>query len=119
MRGKADAQVTILTLITADHAVPGDHPIRQIKPMVAKALIDLSPTLKSMYAETCLPSIPPEHLLKACLLIALYSVCSERQFSEQFHYDLLFKWFLDLNFIDPAKRNVCQHPFFSTMLESL
>ena len=54
-----------------------------------------------MYSETGRP-IPPEHLLKACLLIALYSVRSERQFCERLHYDLLFKWFLDLNIIDPA-----------------
>jgi transposase len=55
-----------------------------------------------MYAETGRPSIPPEHLLKACLLIALYSVRSERQFCERLQYDLLFKWFLDMNIIDPA-----------------
>ena len=102
MRGKADTQVTMLTLITADQLVPGDHPIRQIKPIVDKALIELSPTFNRMYAETGRPSIPPEHLLKACLLIALYSVRSERQFCERLHYDLLFKWFLDLNIIDPA-----------------
>ena len=35
-------------------------------------------------------------MLKACLLIALYSVRSERQFCERLHYDLLFRWFLDL-----------------------
>jgi transposase len=69
---------------------------------VDKALIELSPTFNRMYAETGRPSIPPEHLLKACLLIALYSVRSERQFCERLHYDLLFKWFLDLNIIDPA-----------------
>ena len=102
MRGKADTQVTMLTLITADQLVPEDHPIRQIKPIVDKALIELSPTFNRMYAETGRPSIPPEHLLKACLLIALYSVRSERQFCERLHYDLLFKWFLDLNIIDPA-----------------
>ncbi len=102
MRGKADTQVTMLTLITADQLVPGDHPIRQIKPIVDKALMELSPTVNRMYAETGRPSIPPEHLLKACLLIALYSVRSERQFCERLHYDLLFKWFLDLNIIDPA-----------------
>ncbi len=102
MRGKADTQVTMLTLITADQLVPGDHPIRQIKPIVDKALIELSPIFNRMYAETGRPSIPPEHLLKACLLIALYSVRSERQFCERLHYDLLFKWFLDLNIIDPA-----------------
>ena len=42
-------------------------------------------------------SIPPGHLLKASLLIARYSVRSERQFREQLGYNLLFKWFLDLN----------------------
>ena len=32
--------------------------------------------------------------------MALYSVRSERQFCERLDYDLLFKWFLDLNIID-------------------
>jgi transposase len=46
--------------------------------------------------------IPPEHLLKAGLLMAFYSIRSERQFCERLQYDLLFKWFLDLNVEDPA-----------------
>ena len=45
---------------------------------------------------------PPEHLLKGSLLIALFSVHFERQFCERLRYDLLFKWFLDLNVGDPA-----------------
>ncbi len=102
MRGKADTQVTMLSLVTANDLVPEDHPIREIKPMVENALRELSPTFSRMYAETGRPSIPPEHLLKACLLIALYSVRSERQFCERLKYDLLFKWFLDMNIIDPA-----------------
>jgi len=102
MRGKADTQVTMLSLVTANDLVPEDHPIRQIKPMVDKALAELSPTFNEMYAESGRPSIPPEHLLKACLLIALYSVRSERQFCERLQYDLLFKWFLDINISDPA-----------------
>jgi len=102
MRGKQDTQVTMLSLVTADQLVPEDHPIRQIRPIVDNALRQLSPTFNRMYAETGRPSIPPEHLLKGCLLIALYSVRSERQFCERLQYDLLFKWFLDLNIIDPA-----------------
>ena len=102
MRGKADTQVTMLSLVTADQLVPADHPIRQIKPIVDKALGGLSATFTRMYAENGRPSIPPEHLLKACVLIALYSVRSERQFCERLKYDLLFKWFLDLNIIDPV-----------------
>ncbi len=102
MRGNTNNQVTMLSLVTADQLVPEDHPIREIKPMVDNALRELSPTFARMYAETGRPSIPPEHLLKACLLIALYSVRSERQFCERLRYDLLFKWFLDLNIVDPA-----------------
>jgi transposase len=92
----------MFSLVTADQLVPENHPIREIKSMVDNALRELSSTFALMYAETGRPSIPPEHLLKACLLIALYSVRSERQFCERLRYDLLFKWFLDMNIIDPA-----------------
>ena len=102
MRGKADRQVTMLSALTPDQLVPQDHPIREIKPIVDRALNELTGTFSQMYAEIGRPSIPPEHLLKACLLIALYSVRSERQFCERLQYDLLFKWFLDLNIMDPA-----------------
>ena len=46
------------------------------------------------------PSLPPERLLKASLLIALYSVRSERTFSEELEYNLLFHWFLDMNLME-------------------
>jgi len=55
-----------------------------------------------MYTGRGRPSIPPEHLLKGCLLIALFSIRSERQFCEQLEYNMLYKWFLDLNIGDPA-----------------
>jgi transposase len=67
---------------------------------VEAALVDLEPTFGRMYAEIGRPSIPPEHLLKSCLLMARYSIRSERQFCERLRYDLLFKWFLDLNLED-------------------
>ena len=102
MRGKVDRQVTMLSSLTPDQLVPQDHPIRHIKPIVDQAFAGLSPVFSRMYAEVGRPSIPPEHLLKACLLIALYSIRSERQFCERLQYDLLFKWFLDLNIMDPA-----------------
>jgi transposase len=87
---------------TPDHFVPRDHPIRRIKPLAERALAELSPTFDGMYSAVGRPSIPPEHLLKGCLLMALFSVRSERQFCEQLQYNLLFKWFLDLNVADPA-----------------
>jgi transposase len=50
-----------------------------------------------MYSTVGRPSIPPERLIKSMLLIALFSIRSERQLCERLGYDLLFKWFVDLN----------------------
>ena len=100
MRGRAARQATMLTAVTPEDLVPQGHPIRRIKPMVDRALAELSPIFNRMYAANGRASIPPEHLLKACLLMALFSVRSERQFCERLEYDLLFKWFLNLNIMD-------------------
>jgi transposase len=51
----------------------------------------------AIYARIGRRSIPPEHLLKAQLLMALFSVPSARRFCDRLQYDMLFKWFLDLN----------------------
>lgn len=101
MRGKTTRQATF-TAITPDQKVPRNHPIRRIRALVEPVLKELSPVFEEMYAEIGRPSIPPEHLLKATLLMTLYSVRSERQFCERLDYDLLFKWFMDLNLEDPA-----------------
>ena len=100
MRGKTVQQATMLTAVTPDALVPQHHPIRRIKPMADRVLLKLSPTFDRMYAANGRASVLPEHLLKACLLMALFSVRSERQFCERLEYDLLFKWFLDLNIMD-------------------
>jgi transposase len=102
MRGKPENQIIMLSSLTPDQLIPQEHPIRKIKPLVDQALAELSPIFNQMYAEIGRPSIPPEHLLKACLLIALYSIRSERQFCERLRYDLLFKWFLGLNIMDDS-----------------
>lgn len=101
MRGRTIRQATF-TAITPDQKVPKNHPIRRIRALVEPVLKELSPVFEEMYAEIGRPSIPPEHLLKATLLMTLYSVRSERQFCERLEYDLLFKWFLDLNLEEPA-----------------
>ena len=101
MRGPTTRQAAF-TAITPDQKVPRNHPIRRIKALVEPVLKELSPLFDEMYRLIGRPSIPPEHLLKATLLMTLYSVRSERQFCERLEYDLLFKWFLDLNIDDPA-----------------
>jgi transposase len=54
-----------------------------------------------MYATSGRDSVPPERLLKASVLMALYSVRSERMFCEQLGYNLLFRWFLDMDMAEP------------------
>jgi transposase len=92
----------MLAFIDLEERVPVDHPLRTIKRLADDALAELSPELDAMYAEGGRPSIPPEGLLKASLLIALYSVRSERAFCEELDYHLLFRWFLDMNLIEPS-----------------
>ena len=72
MRGNAARQVEMLTAVTPDALIPQGHPMRRIKPMVARALAQLSPTFARRYAQNGRASIPPEHLLKAGLLMALF-----------------------------------------------
>ena len=55
-----------------------------------------------MYAAGGRASVPPETLLKATVLMAMYSIRSERAFCERLNYDLLFKWFLDMRIDQPA-----------------
>ena len=102
MRGQQDPQVTMLAFVDLEARVPPEHPLRIIKALADQALAALSPEFDRMYATVGRPSIPPERLLKASLLIALYSVRSERAFCEDLNYNLLYRWFLDMNLMEPS-----------------
>ena len=54
----------------------------------------------ALYSTTGRPSIAPERLLRATLLMVLYSIRSERQLMEQMQYNLLFRWFVGLEMDD-------------------
>jgi transposase len=95
MRGKPQAQPDFLTVINLNSKVPAKHPLRAIKQRVDAVLLKLSPLFDQLYANEGRCSIPPEQLLKARVLTALYSVRSERLFCEQLGYNLLWLWFLD------------------------
>lgn len=105
MRGTLDPQGDMLCLVSPESFVPADHPLRQIKPLADAALKRLSPIFDAMYAELGRPSIPPERLLKAKLLQAFYTIRSETLLVEAIHYNLLFRWFLDLNLTDAVWDN--------------
>ena len=96
MRGLPDPQLAMLTTLQPGDVIPADHPIRRIRKVVDAVLVELDDEFTAMYARSGRPSVPPEQLLKATILMAMYSIRSERAFCERLNYDLLFKWFLDL-----------------------
>ncbi|MEM9070818.1 MAG: IS5 family transposase [Myxococcota bacterium] len=102
MRGKNTKQSSMLCLMSPEERVPTNHPLRSIKKLADAALEELSPVFDEMYSSVGRPSVPPERLLKAMLLIALYSVRSERLFCEQLDYNLLFRWFLDMDMLESS-----------------
>lgn len=102
MRGIDGKQSTMFSIISPDQRVPADHPLRSVKRMADVILGELSSTFDAMYSQVGRPSIPPERLLKSQILMALYTVRSDRQFCEQLDYNLLFRWFLDMNADEPT-----------------
>jgi len=102
MRGEERRQRPILMVLNMEERIAKEHPLRRIKQLADAALRELSPVFDGMYSTVGRPSIPPERLLKASLLMALYTVRSERMFCEQLDYNLLFRWFLDLEMDEPS-----------------
>lgn len=102
MRGADDKQGSMFSVVSPERRIAQDHPLRRIKAMTDEVLRSLSTTFDAMYSKTGRPSIPPERLLKSQILMALYSVRSDRQFCEQLDYNLLFRWFLDMSADEPT-----------------
>lgn len=73
------------------------HLLRKLRLLVDSALASMDDEFDAIYARAGRPSAPPERLLKGQLLIALYSIRSDRQFCEQLDYNILFRWFLDMD----------------------
>lgn len=101
MRGRHTVQTSLITLLDVESRIPKTHPIREVKRLVHQVFRELDSHFDDLYAEKGRASIPPERLLGAKVLMALYSVRSDRQFCERLRYDLLFQWFLDINPDEP------------------
>jgi transposase len=102
MRGRRDPQPSLFYAIDVEGRIRPDHPLRPLKAAVDRILAGLSDRFDAAYSDTGRPGVPPERLIKALLLMALYSVRSERQLAERVDTDLLFRWFLDMSPEEPA-----------------
>lgn len=96
MRGRAIDGSELFHTFNLEDMVPAVHPVRLIKQRADAILRSMSRQFNASYGQTGRPSVPPERLIKAMLLQALYSIRSERQLCEQIQYNMLFRWFCDM-----------------------
>lgn len=97
MRGEKENQSELFFVIDVESRIRAEHPLRAVKKQVDSILRELDDTFAKAYSVKGRPGVPPERLLKALLLMALYSMRSERQLVERIDTDLLFRWFLDMS----------------------
>lgn len=67
-----------------------------MKAWADEILVDMRAGLSAAYSERGRPGIPPEQLLNAMLLRAIYSIPRDRRLMEAVEFNILYRWFLDL-----------------------
>ena len=67
MRGDDEQQAGMFSYLSPEERVPHDHPLRTIRLLVDRVLVELSPDFDRLYATVGRPSVPPEKLLRALL----------------------------------------------------
>lgn len=108
MRGRENRQSELFSyFVCPDERVPQNHPLRSIKADVERILESMSPDFDKLFESKGRPSIPPERILKSILLMALFSIRSERQFCEQLDYNILYRWFLEMTWDEASFTHSC------------
>ena len=100
MRRADVTQSAMFSYRTLEQRIPSSHPLRNLRKLVDDVLMTLHDDFAALYAKTGRPSIPPERLLRACLIQTLYSIRSERQLVQHIDYNLLYRWFVGLDMDD-------------------
>src|SRR5580698_2600895 len=100
MRGSDTQQSAMFSYLSPEQRVPVGHPLRRVREITDRLLVDLSDLFDQMYSTMGRPSIAPERLLRALLLQVLYTIRSERQLIEQLDYNILYRWFVGLDMDD-------------------
>ena len=77
--------------ISTEGRIPTSHLLRRLRCLADQALDRLTPHICRRYPEGGRPSFPPEQLLLALLLQAIYGIRLERLLIEQLEYILLFR----------------------------
>lgn len=102
MRGQDISQDAIFSYGSLEERIPASHPLRPIQRMVDEILRNLSREFGKLYSQVGRPSIAPEKLLRALLVMVLYSIRSERRLMEELNYNFLYRWFVGLGMDEPV-----------------
>jgi len=97
VRGNSQLQNPMFFVANTEERLAKNHPLRAIKRRADEVLKAMQRAFDDAYSETGRPGIPPEALLKALLLQALYSIPSERRLVDAINWNLLYRWFCDLD----------------------
>lgn len=96
VRGTDTSQDSFFSYGSLEERIRPNHPLRPVRHVVDVALRRLSPHFSKIYAPLGRPSIAPEKLLRALLVMVLYSIRSERRLMEDLEHNLLYRWFVGL-----------------------
>jgi transposase len=102
VRGEDTSQDSLFSYGSLEERIPQTHPLRPIREMVGETLRGQSPQFSKLYARIGRPSIAPEKLLRALLLMVLYSIRSERRLMEELEYNFLYRWFVGMGVDEPV-----------------
>lgn len=97
VRGNSKLQNPMFFVANTEERLAKNHPLRAVKRRADEVLKQMSRAFDAAYSEQGRPSIPPEQLLKALLLQALYSIPSERRLVDAINWNLLYRWFCGLD----------------------
>ena len=79
MRGDDQRTGNLSAYVNIEERIRPNHPLRPVKALVDAVLGNLSQDFDRLYGTRGRPSIPPEMLLRAMVLQAVYSIRCERQ----------------------------------------
>jgi transposase len=97
MQGREKEQKSLFGTRPLDELLPSDHPLRKIRADFDEAYSRLSDAFETNYGTTGNVSVPTAILIRAWLLMALYSIRSERALCEQIAMNAGFRWFVGLD----------------------
>jgi len=115
MVGRGSLQTQLFASVPLEYKIPQDHPLRKLRLLCDECLKPWMSAWESRYSDVGQPGIPPAQLIRALLLMAFYSIKSERSLCEHIEFNYLFRWFVGLDWDDV----VWDHSVFSKNRERL